>query len=78
MKVIVTGATGMAGEGVLHECLLHQQVESVLVINRKPCGVIHLKLIEIIHPDFLIFPALKIGLPDTTPVFSVWGYLLSA
>ena len=53
IKAIITGATGMVGEGVLHECLLHPDVESVLVINRKPCGVKHEKLKEIIHSDFL-------------------------
>jgi len=52
LNVIITGATGMVGEGVLHECLLHPDVESVLVINRKPCGVTHEKLKEIIHKDF--------------------------
>ncbi len=52
IKAIITGATGMVGEGVLHECLNHPDVESVLVINRKPCGVNHSKLKEIIHKDF--------------------------
>ena len=52
IRAIVTGATGMVGEGVLHECLQHPDVESVLVITRKPCGVIHPKLKEIIHTDF--------------------------
>jgi uncharacterized protein YbjT (DUF2867 family) len=52
IKAIITGATGMVGEGVLHEALNHSDVESVLVINRKPCGVIHPKLKEIIHADF--------------------------
>jgi uncharacterized protein YbjT (DUF2867 family) len=52
IKAIVTGATGMVGEGVLHECLKHTDVERVLVINRKPCGVTHPKLTEIIHTDF--------------------------
>lgn len=52
IKAIITGATGMVGEGVLHECLLHPDVEEVLVINRRPCGVIHPKLSEIIHNDF--------------------------
>ena len=42
----------MVGEGVLHECLQHPDVESVLVINRKSCGVKHQKLKEIIHKDF--------------------------
>lgn len=52
MKVIVTGATGMVGEGVMHICLDHPDVEKVLVINRHPDGVEHPKLIEIIHEDF--------------------------
>ena len=42
----------MVGEGVLHECLLSNEVEQVLVINRRPCGVQHPKLKEIIHKDF--------------------------
>ena len=44
IKAIITGATGMVGEGVLHECLQHPDVESVMLINRKPCGVSHPKL----------------------------------
>lgn len=52
INAIITGATGMVGEGVLHECLNHPDVESVLVINRKPCGVVHSKLREIIHAGF--------------------------
>jgi hypothetical protein len=52
IRAIITGSTGMVGEGVLHECLQHPLVDSVLVINRKPCGVIHPKLKEIIHADF--------------------------
>ncbi|AFN73811.1 hypothetical protein MROS_0568 [Melioribacter roseus P3M-2] len=52
IKAIITGATGMVGEGVLHECLLHPEVESVLVINRKTCGVERDKLKEIILKDF--------------------------
>ena len=42
----------MVGEGVLLECLNHPDVEQVLVINRKRGGVSHLKLREIILPDF--------------------------
>jgi hypothetical protein len=52
IKLILTGATGMVGEGVLHECLQHEDVENILVINRNPCGVQHSKLKEIIHHDF--------------------------
>jgi hypothetical protein len=52
IRAIITGATGMVGEGVLHVCLQDPSVESVLVINRKPCGVNHPKLKEIIHSGF--------------------------
>jgi len=52
IKAILTGATGMVGEGVLHECLLHPDVEQVLAINRKSCGVVHAKLKEILHTNF--------------------------
>jgi uncharacterized protein YbjT (DUF2867 family) len=52
LNVIITGATGMVGEGVLHECLDHPEVEKVLVITRKPCGYSHPKLTEIIHSNF--------------------------
>jgi uncharacterized protein YbjT (DUF2867 family) len=52
VKTIITGATGMVGEGVLLECLNHPDVEQVLVINRRPGGVSHPKLREIIHGDF--------------------------
>ncbi|QHS58572.1 NAD-dependent epimerase/dehydratase family protein [Chitinophaga agri] len=53
IRAIITGATGMVGEGVLLKCLESADVESVLVINRKPCGVTHPKLKEIIHKDFM-------------------------
>jgi len=53
IKAILTGATGMVGEGVLHECLHHPDCESVLVLGRKPCGITHPKLREIIHANFL-------------------------
>ncbi len=52
IRVVITGVTGMVGEGVLHECLLHPEVEDVLVITRKASGVTHSKLKEIIHKNF--------------------------
>lgn len=51
IKVLLTGATGMVGEGVLHECLNHPDVSSVLVLGRRPCGVTHPKIREIVHGD---------------------------
>ena len=59
LKVIITGATGMVGEGVLYECLHHPDVEKVLVITRNPCGYSHPKLSEIIHSDFFDISTLK-------------------
>jgi uncharacterized protein YbjT (DUF2867 family) len=52
MKVIVTGATGMVGEGVLLECLDSPEVTEVLVVSRKPGGRTHAKLREVLHGDF--------------------------
>jgi len=52
MRVMVTGATGMVGEGVLLECLNDADVGQVLVVGRKTCGVEHPKLEEAIVADF--------------------------
>ncbi len=51
IKAIITGATGMVGEGVLLECLNNDDVAEVLVVGRRPCGVEHAKLKEIVHKD---------------------------
>jgi uncharacterized protein YbjT (DUF2867 family) len=53
ISVIITGATGMVGEGVLLECLEHPAVELVLLVNRKSYAATHPKLRECIVPDFL-------------------------
>lgn len=52
INVIITGATGMVGEGVLFECMENPLVESILIVTRKPSGVSHPKVKEIIHQDF--------------------------
>jgi uncharacterized protein YbjT (DUF2867 family) len=52
MKIIITGTTGMVGEGVLLQCLQNPQVGKVLAISRKPNGHSHPKLEELIHSDF--------------------------
>jgi N-acetyl-gamma-glutamylphosphate reductase len=53
MKVIITGTTGMVGEGVLLECLNHPDITEVLSVSRKPTGISHSKLKEYIVADFL-------------------------
>lgn len=52
IKVIITGASGMVGEGILQECLTNDKVESILVIGRKPCGYSGGKIKEILHSNF--------------------------
>ncbi len=59
LKVIITGATGMVGEGVLQECLMNGDVTEILSISRKPSGVLHPKLTEIIHYDFFDLEAIE-------------------
>jgi NAD dependent epimerase/dehydratase family len=53
LKVIITGATGMVGEGVLLECLQNPVIERVLLVSRKPYDAQHPKLNQCIVPDFL-------------------------
>jgi len=53
LKVIITGATGMVGEGVLFECLEHPAIEQVLMVNRRPYSAKHPKVKECIVPNFL-------------------------
>lgn len=59
IKVIIFGATGMVGEGVLHQALNHPDVESVLVIGRRTCSVNHPKLKELIHKDFYDYSSIE-------------------
>src|SRR5260370_13749832 len=59
IKVIVTGASGMVGEGVLLVCLQREDVEAVLVVGRKPCGTVHSKLKEILHSNFFDLAAIE-------------------
>jgi uncharacterized protein YbjT (DUF2867 family) len=59
MNVILFGATGMVGQGVLRECLLDPGVERVLVVVRSPTGISHTKLREVILRDFLDYSPIE-------------------
>jgi uncharacterized protein YbjT (DUF2867 family) len=59
MNVLIFGATGMVGQGVLRECLLDPRVERVLVIGRSATGQRHDKLHEIVVPDLFALPAIE-------------------
>jgi uncharacterized protein YbjT (DUF2867 family) len=73
IRVIITGATGMVGEGVLYECLLSPDVEKVLVIGRKSCGIHHHKLSEIIRQDFFDLSAVESQLSGFNACFFCLG-----
>jgi len=53
LNVIITGATGMVGEGVLLDCLQNETIASVLMLNRRSFDLKHPKLKELIVPNFL-------------------------
>src|SRR5262245_9892650 len=55
MKVVLFGATGMVGQGVLRRCLLDPDVEAVVSIGRKPSGVSHPKLRDLVRADMFDF-----------------------
>jgi uncharacterized protein YbjT (DUF2867 family) len=59
MRVLIFGATGMVGQGVLRECLLDPAVEAVLTVGRSPTGVKHAKLLEVIQPDLFHYSGLE-------------------
>ena len=59
MKVIITGATGMVGKGVLLECLDSEAIQEVLVIGRSSIEMEHPKLSELLHKDFSDFSSVQ-------------------
>jgi uncharacterized protein YbjT (DUF2867 family) len=73
MKVILFGATGMVGQGVLRECLLDPGVESVLVVGRTATGRRNAKLREILHDDFLDYSAIESQLTGYDACFFCLG-----
>ena len=73
MKVILFGATGMVGQGVLRECLLDADVESVLAVGRSPTGQRHAKLREIVHDNFLDYSGVESQLAGFDACFFCLG-----
>ncbi len=73
LSVILTGSTGMVGEGVLLACLDHPEVEKILVINRRPLGRSHPKLQEIIHSDFFDLAPIETQLAGYNACFFCLG-----
>ncbi|MCP3061662.1 NAD(P)H-binding protein [Myxococcus sp. K38C18041901] len=73
MKVVLFGATGMVGQGILRECLLAPDVEQVLAVVRSPTGQRHEKLREVLHQDFLDYGAIEASLQGYDTCFFCLG-----
>jgi len=73
MKVLLFGATGMVGDGVLHECLTDARVASVLAVTRSPLSIAHAKLREIRRKDFFDYRDLTQELEDIDACFFCLG-----
>lgn len=72
-KVIITGASGMVGEGVLLECLENELIEKVLVINRSTINRQHPKLAEVLLKDFTQVDSVKEDLKGYDACFFCMG-----
>ncbi len=73
MKVILFGASGMVGQGVLRECLLDPEVTTILSIVRSSTGQQHAKLREVVHKDFSDFSSLESQLAGFDACFFCLG-----
>ena len=69
MRVVIFGATGMMGKGVLLECLDDARVEHVLLVSRHRTDISHPKIREIVHADFTEFGSLQATLTDLDACF---------
>jgi uncharacterized protein YbjT (DUF2867 family) len=73
MKVILFGATGMVGQGVLRECLLDDGIESVLAVGRTSLGLSHPKLLELLRNDLFDFGGVAVELQGHDACFFCLG-----
>jgi uncharacterized protein YbjT (DUF2867 family) len=73
VKVILLGATGMVGQGVLRECLLDPEVKTILTLGRKATLQQHEKLQEIIHNDLSDLSGIQPALSDYDACFFCLG-----
>ncbi len=73
MNILLFGATGMVGQGVLRECLGAGDVERVVVVGRTATGIDHPKLREIIHPNLFDYSAIEAELTGFDACFFCLG-----
>ena len=72
-RPIIFGATGMVGEGVLHVALNHPDVDSVVVVGRRSCGVSHPKLLDVVHEDFFNYAPVELRLAGCNACYFCLG-----
>ncbi|WP_210584099.1 NAD(P)H-binding protein [Streptomyces sp. GESEQ-35] len=73
MRVVIFGASGMIGQGVLRACLLDDSVTDVLLVVRSPLNVPHPKVREVVHADFTDFQAIRDELTGLDACFFCLG-----
>lgn len=73
MNVLIFGATGMVGQGVLRECLQADDVERVVAIGRNPTGQRHPKLRDVVHADLFDYTTVAAQLDDIDACFFCVG-----
>jgi uncharacterized protein YbjT (DUF2867 family) len=69
LRVLIFGATGMVGQGVLRECLQASDVELVQTIGRAPTGQPHPKLRELVHAEMWHYEGIEAELADFDACF---------
>ena len=73
MKVLIFGATGMVGQGVLRECLLDKDIERVVTVGRNATGQQYPKLTEIVHKDLFDLSSIETELTGFDACFFCLG-----
>jgi len=73
ISVIITGSTGMVGEGVLHECLNDPRIASIVLLNRRSAGITHPRVKEILLNDLFAFTGNEAGLTHFDACFYCLG-----
>ncbi len=73
MNIILFGASGMVGGGVLRECLTDRRIESILAVGRRSCGVAHPKLRELLRADLFDLEDVKSKLSGYDACFFCLG-----
>lgn len=73
MKVIITGSTGMVGQGILLECIDDPRIYGILLLNRSPLNIEHPKVKEVLHSNFKDLSLIKNELVGYDACFHCMG-----